>query len=92
MFSLRYGTIPIVRAVGGLNDSVENYDAEKATGTGFTFVPYEPEALNDAVERALHTFVNERAWTALKRRAMKIDNSWDRSAAAYSTMYRDLFL
>jgi len=92
MFSLRYGTIPIVRAVGGLNDSVENYDAEKATGTGFTFVPYEPEALNDAVERALHAFANERAWTALKRRAMKIDNSWDRSAAAYSTMYRDLFL
>src|SRR4249919_159751 len=78
MFSLRYGTIPIVRAVGGLNDSVEDYDAEKATGSGFVFAPYTPEALGSAVERALHLFANKNAWTALMRRAMKIDNSWDR--------------
>jgi starch synthase len=87
MFSLRYGTIPIVRAVGGLNDTVEDYDVEKATGSGFVFAPYEPEALVDAVERALHLFGNEKAWTALKRRAMTIDNSWDRSAAAYARVY-----
>lgn len=90
MFSLRYGTVPIVRAVGGLNDSVENYDAEKNSGTGFTFLPYEAEALYDAVERALHLFANQRAWTTLMRRAMKIDHSWDRSAAAYSGLYQEL--
>lgn len=90
MFSLRYGTIPIVRAVGGLNDSVENYDEEKSSGTGFSFLPYQPEALFDAVERALHLFANKRAWTALMRRAMKIDHSWDRSAALYGALYQQL--
>jgi starch synthase len=70
-----------------LNDTVEDYNVEKATGSGFVFAPYEPEALVDAVERALHLFANEKAWTALKRRAMTIDNSWDRSAAAYARVY-----
>lgn len=90
MFSLRYGTIPLVRAVGGLNDSVENYDETNNCGTGFSFLPYQADALFDAVERALHLFANQRAWTALMRRAMKIDHSWDRSAAAYRALYQDL--
>ncbi|MBM4262048.1 MAG: glycogen synthase GlgA [Deltaproteobacteria bacterium] len=90
MFSLRYGTIPIVRAVGGLNDSVANFDEKNLSGTGFSFLPYEADALYNTVERALHLFGDTRAWTALMRRAMKIDNSWDRSAALYSSLYQDL--
>jgi starch synthase len=56
MFSLKYGTIPVVRAVGGLKDSVEDFDPEQETGTGFVFEPYEPEALMAVVERALRVY------------------------------------
>ena len=90
MFSLKYGTIPIVRSVGGLKDTVENYDPEAGTGTGFVFDAYEPDALLDAIKRALAAFQEKRAWTALRRRAMSKDFSWDRSAQAYSQLYEEL--
>ena len=90
MFSLKYGTIPVVRSVGGLKDTVEDYDPEASAGTGFVFHPYEPQALLDAVQRALTVFRQKRAWTALRRRAMNKDFSWDRSAAAYSNLYEQL--
>jgi starch synthase len=90
MFSLKYGTIPIVRAVGGLKDTVEDYNADNGTGTGFVFVPYEPQALLQTIDRALRVYENKRAWTALRRRAMGKDFSWDRSAAAYETVYQQL--
>ena len=90
MFSLRYGTIPIVRAVGGLKDTVENCAPETSSGTGFVFLPFEPPALYDAVERALQAFSNKLAWKAIKERAMAMDNSWDRSAAAYARVYEQL--
>lgn len=90
MFSLKYGTIPIVRAVGGLKDTVEDFDLERGTGTGFVFGPYEPEALLAAVERALQAYGDKKAWTALRRRAMSMDFSWERSADAYSNLYQQL--
>lgn len=90
MFSLKYGTIPVVRAVGGLKDTVEDYDPEASGGTGFVFQAYEPQALLDAIQRALSVFRQKRAWTALRRRAMNKDFSWDRSAAAYSNLYEQL--
>jgi starch synthase len=90
MFSLKYGTIPIVRSVGGLKDTVDDYDPEAGTGTGFVFDAYEPEALLDAIKRALDAFQEKRAWTALRRRAMSKDFSWDRSAQAYSQLYEEL--
>jgi len=90
MFSLKYGTIPIVRAVGGLKDTVEDFDPEQGTGTGFVFGAYEPRELLAAVERALRVYGDKRAWTALCRRAMSKDFSWDRSADAYSDLYRQL--
>ena len=92
MFSLKYGTIPVVRAVGGLKDTVEDYDSEKRTGTGFVFGPYEPEALLEALGRALKIFQEKRAWTVLRRRAMNRDFSWDRSAQAYSDLYQERWL
>jgi starch synthase len=90
MFSLKYGTIPIVRAVGGLKDTVEDYDEAHGSGTGFVFAPYEPDALAAAIHRGLRAFRNKRAWTALRRRAMAKDFSWDRSAELYSDLYKNL--
>jgi starch synthase len=90
MFSLKYGTLPIVRAIGGLKDTVIDYDAEPSRGTGFVFDRYEPNALWVSIERALRVFVDNRLWTALIHRAMGMDFSWDRSAQAYSNLYEQL--
>ena len=90
MFSLKYGTIPVVRAVGGLKDTVEDFESERGTGTGFVFEPYEPQALLATIERALQVYGNKKTWTALCRRAMSRDFSWERSADAYSHLYRQL--
>jgi len=90
MFSLKYGTIPIVRAVGGLKDTVQQCDTDAETGTGFVFEPYEAQALLDAIDRSLQVFHNQTAWTALQRRAMAMDFSWERSAKLYANLYRQL--
>jgi len=90
MFSLKYGTVPIVRAVGGLKDTVEDYQAEKSTGTGFVFEPYTPEAMIESVDRAARLFHDKKGWTTLQRNAMLMDFSWDRSAQAYSDLYEQL--
>jgi starch synthase len=90
MFSLKYGTIPIVRAIGGLKDTVIDYDAEPGEGTGFVFDRYEPNALWESIERALRVFAENRSWNALIHRAMRMDFSWDRSAQAYSNLYEQL--
>jgi starch synthase len=90
LFSLKYGTPPIVHAVGGLRDSVQDYDAESSTGTGFVFTAPEPLALLDAVDRSLSVYGDNKNWTALRRRAMAMDFSWDRSAQSYSHLYQQL--
>jgi starch synthase len=90
MFSLKYGTIPIVRAIGGLKDTVEDYDAEHGSGTGFVFAPYDAQALSGAVDRALQAFREKRSWAALQRRAMNKDFSWDRSTRMYDELYQKL--
>ena len=90
MFSLKYGTLPVVRGIGGLKDTVIDHDAESGKGTGFVFDRYEPDALWESIERALRAFTDHRAWTALIHRAMRMDFSWDRSAQAYSNLYEQL--
>jgi starch synthase len=90
MFSLKYGTIPIVRKVGGLKDTVIDYDAEGGVGTGFVFDTYEPQALWDSIEKALRLFADKKSWIELMYRAMRMDFSWDRSAQAYSNLYETL--
>jgi starch synthase len=90
MFSLKYGTIPVVRSVGGLKDTVEDYSGERGVGTGFVFHDYHPQALLEAIDRALQVFEDKRAWTTLRRRAMSMNFSWDRSAEAYSEVYQAL--
>jgi starch synthase len=89
LYSLRYGTIPIVRATGGLKDTVEDAGAT-GKGTGFTFTQYTPGALVDAVRRGLVAFRNQDLWRAMQRRAMQQDHSWDASAREYVKVYRAL--
>ncbi len=90
MFSLKYGTIPIVRAVGGLKDSVQNYDDESAAGTGFVFDKYDALAMLDAIDRGLAAYRDKSTWSAIQGRAMAMNFSWDRPALAYSNLYRQL--
>lgn len=87
IYSLRYGTIPVVRATGGLNDTVREADLERDTGTGFKFLDYAGPALTSAMERAVAAYADRDAWTRLMRRAMAEDFSWDRSARLYSALY-----
>ena len=70
LYSLRYGTVPIVRATGGLKDTVEDVDAAPDSGTGFTFSDYTPGALVETVQRALTAFGNPARWRAMQRRGM----------------------
>lgn len=90
MFSMKYGTIPLAHATGGLKDTVEECDAAARRGNGFLFAPYTREAFLECVERALDLFARRRDWTALMRRAMAADHSWKRRARAYEDLYRRL--
>jgi starch synthase len=81
MYSLRYGTVPIVRAVGGLADTVEE------GATGFVFKEYTAEALLQALRRALRAFQDPQKWRTLQLAGMKQDHSWDRSAREYVRIY-----
>jgi len=89
MYSLRYGTPPIARAVGGLADTVEDYDGWKR-GTGFLFGPLDPGALVGAVQRALDVWRDVRAWRGIQARGMALDFSWGRSAERYEALFRGL--
>jgi starch synthase len=89
MYSLRYGTVPVVRAVGGLEDTVEDYDGARR-GTGFKFQEYQARALLTALRRALDVWRDERAWRGLVERGMAQDFSWDRSAAGYEALFERL--
>jgi starch synthase len=87
MYSLKYGTIPIVRAVGGLDDTVEDYDPRTGRGNGFKFREYTPAALLDAVQRSVELYKNRQAWGKLVLRAMACDFSWGASARKYAALY-----
>jgi starch synthase len=89
MYSLRYGTVPVVRAVGGLEDTVEDFDGARR-GTGFKFREYHPGAMLTALRRALDVYRDERAWQGLVARGMAEDNSWRHSAAEYVRLFESL--
>jgi len=90
MYSLKYGTIPVVRATGGLADTVEEYDPRTGKGNGFVFLEPEPKAFLGAIRRALRTYARRKVWDALVVRAMQMDFSWDRSARQYLALYREM--
>ncbi len=89
MYSMRYGTVPVVRATGGLDDTVTDYNDAAGTGTGFKFGPYTAAALMTAMERARDVFANPNRWKALQVAGMRQDFSWDRSAREYVKLYVD---
>jgi starch synthase len=88
MYSLKYGTVPVVRAVGGLDDTIDAFDG--TSGTGFKFHEYTAAALLDAIGRALEAFRWPRLWARIMQNGMRKDFSWSRSAAAYADLYRSL--
>ena len=90
LYSLKYGTVPVVRATGGLRDSVSPFDRATRQGTGFLFDDYSPGALLHAVDRALDCYRQPDLWQALVRNAMSRDFSVQRVAAQYLDAYRRL--
>jgi len=89
LYALKYGTVPIVRATGGLTDTVEQFDPEKDTGTGFRFSEPDPRVLTEITLTALSLFVeNPEAWQRLMIRGMTRDFSWGRSAMEYLKLYQ----
>jgi starch synthase len=86
----RYGTIPIVRATGGLDDTVVDYDEKTRTGTGFKFAEYEAPVLAATVKRALACYRHKEAWDDLVARAMRLDFTWKASARRYAEIYARL--
>jgi starch synthase len=87
IYSLKYGTVPVVRATGGLDDTVEPFDLEHGTGTGFKFAEYSGEAMMQAIRQALHHCTDERIWKRIQLNGMAKDFSWKGPAAEYAKVY-----
>jgi starch synthase len=87
IYSLKYGTVPIVRATGGLDDTIEPWDARTGRGTGFKFSEYSGEALLATVKQALQAYRDQSSWQTLMRNGMGKDFSWGASAREYGKIY-----
>ena len=90
MYSMRYGTVPIVRATGGLDDTVENFDSERGTGNGFKFGPYNASAMLEKIREALYFYGKPEAWKQIQRNGMTMDNSWSAAARKYLEIYQEV--
>ena len=89
IYSLKYGTVPIVRATGGLDDTIEEWDAKKGTGTGFKFAGFDPKDLLVEIDRAIEAFHDKKGWTRLMRNGMARDYSWSGPAKEYVKVYEE---
>jgi starch synthase len=87
MYALKYGTVPVVRSTGGLDDTIVQFDPKKGEGNGFKFGPYKPASFLAAIRKAVELFQNAEAWKKLVANGMKADFSWDRSAQRYLELY-----
>jgi starch synthase len=87
IYSLKYGTVPIVRATGGLDDTIEPWDARSGRGTGFKFTEYNGESLLLTIKQALTAFRDQTSWQVLMRNGMNKDFSWNASAREYGKIY-----
>ncbi|MBE3603202.1 glycosyltransferase [bacterium] len=90
MYALRYGAAPIVRATGGLRDTVSEFNPRTRTGNGFLFSEYEPTALSGAVARAVEIFRHPAKWQVLVGNCFRSDYSWDRAAGQYLQWFERL--
>jgi starch synthase len=84
---MRYGTIPVVRATGGLDDTVDNFDESSGTGNGFKFHAYNPQALLEKIREALYFYGRPNTWQLIQRNGMSLDFSWDAAAKKYLQLY-----
>ena len=87
LYSLKYGTPPIVRATGGLADTITDFDPSTGRGTGFVFEAYDPEEMLRTIKRATGQFADKRRWRSIMKEGMKRDFSWKSSAAKYIDLY-----
>jgi starch synthase len=87
MYSLRYGTVPVVRATGGLDDTVAHVEETTGIGTGFKFQEYSTNAMLGALRQAIEWYDDPAAWRAIQQAGMQQDHSWDASAREYVSVY-----
>jgi starch synthase len=90
MYALKYGTIPVARATGGLHQIVMDCDATNDSGNGFLFFDYRPEALWDAIGRAKKAFADPELWREIMQRAMQANFSWEHAALEYEKIYGEI--
>jgi len=90
MYSMRYGTVPIVRATGGLEDTVKQFDAGNGEGTGFKFGPYDAGALLEKIRQALYFYGRPELWKVIQQNGMQVDNSWTAAAKRYVELYQEI--
>jgi len=90
MYALKYGTVPVVRATGGLEDTIEDFDPRTKSGNGFKFGPYDSKAFLSSIQRAMDLWHNQETWEILMRKGMAADYSWDLSAERYQDLYQSL--
>ena len=88
MYSMRYGTVPVVRATGGLDDTVENFDRARGAGNGFKFTRYHADSLVGSIYEALVCYREPEVWRAIQLNGMRADNSWQAAARKYVELYR----
>lgn len=90
LMAMRYGTIPVVRATGGLKDTVIDHATSPSTSTGFHFIKESPLDFDAAVEQAIEIYRQPRKWSAIRNRALKRNSSWEASAMDYANLYQQL--
>jgi starch synthase len=90
MYSMRYATVPVVRATGGLDDTVESYDVTTNKGNGFKFRAYSAPAMLEKIREALYFYSQPDIWVRIQRNGMTTDNSWSAAANKYLELYREI--
>lgn len=88
MISMRYGTVPVGRATGGIKDSIIDFNPDKGTGNGFLFHTYKAASFNGVLKRALAAYRDEATWKKIQQNGMRCDFSWTASAKNYAALYR----
>jgi starch synthase len=90
LYSLRYGTVPVVNRVGGLVDTVRDIRHDPENGTGFVMSAYSAEGLLECVQQAVSLFHDKKTLRRIRQHGMKQDVSWEQTATAYLNLYRDM--
>ena len=90
MYSLKYGTVPVVRDTGGLADTVEKYNEKTGEGNGFIFSKYDPKDFIKEIKRALKVYDDKNSWIKIMKAGMKSDFSWNSSAKKYVDLYKTM--